>query len=411
MDHLTLDQLLDYSDERLPADQAKQVAAHLASCPACRAELASLQQLTTVLAEDNWITPPDSARAAVQNAFRRRHGAATPQALPLATLGSWLRGFFRPRWQPALALALLLIIAAAAVALYEPPATVYAASAAVVSGTVETKDAGEATWTTIAEGSTLQAGDLLRTAADGSLLLTFPGGSSASVAPNSTLALTALQETPRTIVLDLRRGESQVHATLPGEPQARFEVSTPAATITGAAADFRLTVDDSGTTFVDVESGDVTVAAAASALALGAGEEALVNAGEPPQLLTEEPTRTPSPTPTATSTPTPTTTPSPTQVTSTPTPTPTDTIAPPPTPTSVAGDDDGTNGDDHGGGDDSSGVDDSSDDAGGDDHGDDTGDDHGDDASSGDDHGGDGTDDSHEGTDDHSETRVIRFGL
>lgn len=391
MDHLTLEQLLDYADEQLAPPQAHDVAAHLASCPACRAELASLQRVTATLAEDNWIMPPNSARAAVQQAFRRQYGKAPASRAPLAALADWLRGLAMPRWQPALALALLLILAAALFILADEPDSVYAASATAVTGMVEAQEPESNAWRPISDGYALEAGGAIRTGEDSSLLLTFPDGSRSSLSGNTMVTLDTLQEAPRRIALNLVNGESSVHVVRSAERDARFEITTPTAAVTSAEGDFSVAVDTLETTYVRLDSGELTVSAAGRALTLGVGEEAVVMVDQPPRLQTvdEDPTPTPRPSPTLTP-----------QPEETVAPTPTETVAPP-APVDDPGDDDAPDGDGDdvedapdGDDDDGSGDDDASDDGGDSDTDEDNG-------SGGDD--GERDDGEHDGDDEHEE--------
>lgn len=395
MDHLTLEQLLDYADEKLAPEQAHDVAVHLASCSACRAELASLQRVTATLAEDNWIMPPDSARSAVQQAFRRQYGKTPASRAPLA---GWLRGLAMPRWQPALALVLLLILAAALFIVSDEPDSVYAASASAVTGMVEAQEPESNAWRPIRDGYALQARGTIRTGDNSSLLLTFPDGSSSSLSGNTMVTLDTLQEAPRRVALNLVNGESNVHVVRSPERDARFEVNTPTAAVASTEGDFAVVVDRSETTYVRLASGDLTVSSAGRTLTLGVGEEAVVMADQPPRLQTVDEGPTPTPRPSPTLAP---------QPEETVTPIPTETIAPPapvddPGDDGMAGDtDDAPGGDDDAsdGGSDSDNDEDNG--SGGDD--DASRDDGGDEASGGGEHDGEEHDDKEHDDDEHED--------
>jgi anti-sigma factor RsiW len=87
--------LVPYGDGDLAADEARQVADHLAACPACRVELRLLERSL------------DLARAIWQEAARE---AAACQALPARSGGRWMR---RVAWVTACA----AVLAAAMVGL------------------------------------------------------------------------------------------------------------------------------------------------------------------------------------------------------------------------------------------------------------------------------------------------------
>lgn len=300
MEHLTAEQLLDYAEERLAATEARAAGVHLEGCRACRLQLARLQRMTTLLADDRWVTPPASARAAVQQAFREQavgqsRGMQQAGRTPVQIILSWLRGATRASWQPALALGLLLIVAALLLWQRQEPDVPYTASAASVSGTVESLGTDGQTWQPLTAGAQVQEGDVLSTGADGSMLLTYADGSSTALLANSRLTLARLAGQPRTIRYQMEGGEIFNRVVAHGDANARFEIQTPTATMSSPAGAFRVVVDAVGTTLVRLSSGELTISAAGRSLTLQAGQEAIVLEGQPPRLLTLNPAPAPAP--------------------------------------------------------------------------------------------------------------------
>jgi hypothetical protein len=163
----------------------------------------------------------------------------------------------------------------------------------------------------------------------------------------------------KVIILQQESGRTQNYVQPLQTSGSRFEIHTPAATVSVRGTSFTVDVDQKGTTRVAVSEGRVQVAAQGVTITLDAGEVSLVESGRAPGVVevvptepipaelatlistsqpapVEEPgqeeqaTATPQPSNTPTASPSNTPTPSPTS-TSTPTATPT------PTPTAVSG--------------------------------------------------------------------------
>lgn len=93
-------------DGELPPDQAREVAAHLARCPACEAELEGLRQLGGAIRRE---LPRLSAPAALRAAVLADAGAASASAPPPIVPR---RARLAPRWL-ALAASVLLLVGVA----------------------------------------------------------------------------------------------------------------------------------------------------------------------------------------------------------------------------------------------------------------------------------------------------------
>ncbi|MFW6184406.1 MAG: zf-HC2 domain-containing protein, partial [Chloroflexota bacterium] len=209
MEHLTVEQLLDYADGRLASEEASRVEAHLATCSTCAAELSSLQDTIQQFSQDDWFLPPAATRAAVQESFRRHYSAQGAAAAPEPSLGDRLRALLTPLRQPALALAfaLLLILAGLLYQLLQPPLLAEAATATSVSGTTQIQgETGE--WASLSAGDAVESGNRLRTGDDGSLLLTFSDGSTTRLEANTELLVRDLQVNPRVVALRQESGET-----------------------------------------------------------------------------------------------------------------------------------------------------------------------------------------------------------
>ena len=84
---------------------------HLASCPTCRAEVASLREASALLADAATTTPPPALRDAVLNDITR------VRPLPPVTVGGPVH---RRRWFPALVAAVVLALVGVGGAVWQP---------------------------------------------------------------------------------------------------------------------------------------------------------------------------------------------------------------------------------------------------------------------------------------------------
>jgi Anti-sigma-K factor rskA/Putative zinc-finger len=84
---------------------------HLADCPTCRAEVASLRATTAALADDSAVTPPAALRSAVLDGITR------VRPLPPLTAGGPVH---RRKWFPALVAAVVLALVGVTGAIWQP---------------------------------------------------------------------------------------------------------------------------------------------------------------------------------------------------------------------------------------------------------------------------------------------------
>src|SRR4051812_45878035 len=84
---------------------------HLAECPTCRAEVATLREAAATLADDSAVGPPPALRAAVLDGITR------VRPLPPLTAGGRAR---RRKWFPALVAAVVLALVGVGGAVWQP---------------------------------------------------------------------------------------------------------------------------------------------------------------------------------------------------------------------------------------------------------------------------------------------------
>jgi hypothetical protein len=108
------DSFIDYQDGTLPADEAAQLRAHLASCPTCQREWAALQEMTRKL--DSLPVAEPSARLrenfyAMLETHQREADAPSPFALARGRIDRFFAALLpaQPALQFAFAMALLIV--------------------------------------------------------------------------------------------------------------------------------------------------------------------------------------------------------------------------------------------------------------------------------------------------------------
>ncbi|MFA7249682.1 MAG: FecR family protein [Dehalococcoidia bacterium] len=204
---------------------------------------------------------PVLGAAAAMHALPRRAGAA-PDRIRRAAFMEMIRETPQQRarwWMPRLTLAGLHaaalsryaaaaapIFAAAAIGvvlLVGQPASFAAASTLTVfSGTAETQVNG--TWTPVGDGASIRRGDRLRTAADGHAMLTFPDGSTASLAPGTEIAIEQLSAgRPRNVQVRQFSGRLWNDVVTNEHAGSRYEIHTQDALVQVQGTVFETTVD------------------------------------------------------------------------------------------------------------------------------------------------------------------------
>ncbi len=211
-------------------------------------------------------TPDPARRAAFMAALRdtpqqRRRRIRVPS---LATLLS--AGAFRVVG-PAFALAAVAV----AVVLGGGGTPATASTLTVFVGEVQRLDGVE--WRTLRDGSALEAGVRMRTAAGSHAVITFPDGSTVALDPQTEVLIETLAMSPRRIEVRQQSGRlwhDIVHDETDG---SRFVVLTPDARIEVLGTVFETSVDAvTGKTDVATVEGEVRVVAGEQAVPVGRGE-------------------------------------------------------------------------------------------------------------------------------------------
>jgi hypothetical protein len=292
--HLTFEQLLDYLERRLPTAEVSQVEAHLASdCQSCRADLSWLEETVNLMVSDAWVDPPAALGTAARQIFRqeRQSKAATVSAL------HWLRSLWKPRRRLAvgMAFALTLIVLGAVVAqLWFGQMASQEAQPVAISGIVEVQPAESDSWEPVTEELSVNAGDQIRTGSDSSVVLKFPDDSMTKMEPNTVVGVVRMTSRPdgsrQVTMLRQEFGQTRnIVQPLPS-PDSRFQIETPAATVTVRGTEFVVDVDLDGETEVAVVAGIVDVLAQGTTVSLLEGQRTIVFPGEEPAVVADIPT-------------------------------------------------------------------------------------------------------------------------
>jgi hypothetical protein len=214
----------------------------------------------------------------------------------------------------------------------------------ILTGKVEINNSPNMDWSQAEDGSILRAGTRIKTSSDGDAQLTFFEGSTLEIGPNSDIEIQSIQQTQEkdtVIIIKQWAGTTWSRVVKMIGTGSRYEIDTPSSYALVRGTAFCTSIDEEGTTTLDVTEGTVAVRAQGQEVLVQAGFEVTVKVGESPGqpepiLKSITPTHTPvaeiSPSPSPTPAPTRVLSPTPSPV-STPTLTPTPTPAPSPTPT------------------------------------------------------------------------------
>ncbi len=299
--HLTTEQLLDYIEQKLEVDEVRIVENHLATdCANCQSDLVWYKNTIGLMTSDAWVEPPLQLRHTVQRFFRENHqvDTATKEGRSIS-FGEWLRSLFdqpRPLAVGFAAAIALVIVSALVFQFWSNQSGSEQASVAAVQGTVFIQTDNSDIWKPVTNKTSFEEGDLVRTGADSSVVLTYPDESHTAVAPNSELTIllmTSAEDGSRQeIVLRQEIGSTRnVVQPLPSA-DSRFEIQTPSAIVTVRGTEFMVDVDSAGSTKVAVDEGIVEVSAQGMTIALNAGETTTVSLGSPPATAEPIPTVT-----------------------------------------------------------------------------------------------------------------------
>ncbi len=236
-----------------------------------------------------------------------------------------------------------------------PPSTITTAS-----GPVFVLKPGAASWVDASEGMDLEAGDSLKTGAEGYAVVVFFEGSVMEVNEHTKLSVVELGMTEAgstTVSLGQQVGHTVNHVEQLADSASSYDVETPAGVAVVRGTWYDLYVDKKGVSTLDVSEGEACFEAQDKKECAQAGFFITTVPGSPPSkakssappeppgppgggldsipvwpLSTPTPTPTPVPSPSPSPTPTPTPTPTPA---ATPTPTPAPSPTPSPTPPGI----------------------------------------------------------------------------
>lgn len=146
----------------------------------------------------------------------------------------------------------------------------HAAGIAIVkaTGTVETRADATGGWKKVAAGQALAPGATVRTGADSTCIVQWPGGHALRMQPLSTLTIT--KGSPAENRAKLTTGKITAHVEKLSSGQ-RFEIETPTAIAGVRGTTFLVDVAPSGESLICVGSGQVVVDAGDASLSLDGG--------------------------------------------------------------------------------------------------------------------------------------------
>ncbi len=138
----------------------------------------------------------------------------------------------------------------------------------------------------LAIGDDLEVGDRVVTRERSAASFLFADGSYLLVGPGSEVVFDALSTYQGQGMLDtrirLQRGRVENRVKPLSDPDARFEIHTPAAVTVVRGTEFRVAADEDGSSRSEVTGGRVNVSAAGETVPVTAGEGTRVEPGQPP---------------------------------------------------------------------------------------------------------------------------------
>ena len=292
--HLTTEQLLDYIEGRLSSDDLKQVEVHLASdCSSCQDELASLTRILNLMTRNIWVDAPAQQQASARKIYRDHYSVERETF----SIGQWLQTLFSPS-RPLVyaAIGILLVVVVAGLLLRPPSSAPESGSADVVAyqGTVEVQSSDDDEWQSVESAEEVTAGDDVRTGDDSSIVLSFPDESKLLMAPQTKIKIVEMssdvESGAQVVVLQQQIGRTQNFVEPQPSEDSRYEIQTPAVTVTVWGTAFTVEVEADGTTHVAVSEGRVQVEAQGEAIFLDAGEGTTVKSGDAPSSVEPVPT-------------------------------------------------------------------------------------------------------------------------
>jgi len=185
----------------------------------------------------------------------------------------------------------LLIAVGGSIFLFGSPAFASSPSAldsncilSIETGNVQIQPTGTDTWKDGFDGMALEAGYRVKTGPQSVALLTFFEGSTIELNANTDLEIEQVeyQEKDTAIVLKQWSGKTWSRVVKLTTPLSVYEINTPSASATVRGTSFTTSVDDAGSTLVQVAEGLVGVGAQSNLTFVAAGYEVNVENGQGP---------------------------------------------------------------------------------------------------------------------------------
>ena len=302
--HLSIEELTDYVEERLQPSEIQHIEVHLASgCSACQEDLNWLQETLSLMATDDWVDPPEEAVAVVQMEARRlTKERQTQKASEQPSLLNRLRSLFFPQrlvWG-GIALAAVLLLLVVTGSFFEESSEVLT-EVASESGEVLTEvvsESGEALTDLSASVSDsvlnlvgqakFKKGDLIISYDQSGVSLHFFEYIVTQLESDTELSLveveSSLDEKAHTISLFQSLGQSS-HTVKPTPSlKLSLQIETPVGVIVAEDSEFTVIVDSDGRTEVIVFSGEAKVTAQDITMTVASEQTLIVEPGQPPRI-------------------------------------------------------------------------------------------------------------------------------
>lgn len=293
---VSFEELVDYIEGRLGADEARRVADHVAQCSSCAADVAWLRRMLDLMAAPALVSAPPEV---IRRAQALYHPAPRRATLRLPALTAWLGGMRRAfpaagalRYAAAVAVAALLILSGTWLA-WGNTCVAEAATLAEVHGPVEVRLSPEGEWQPAVAGMVLTAGSALRSGEGALATLVYPDGSQTQLTENAQLEILSLQrrrnQQATMVRLSQTTGRTQ-HEMATEKSSVRVEVDGAAAQARKGGYEVRVTDD---VVEVHAARGSVDVQAGGKTIHLSQGQRGRIKSGHvqvtPPESEKKDP--------------------------------------------------------------------------------------------------------------------------
>lgn len=301
---ITYDQLVDYALGVVDPVTGRQITMHLADgCPQCLVELERLELILSATRPGVPTAPPSWVLHRAKQLFVQHEVEAVPRRDRLAAFLIETRTIVG-----AAVLVTLLAVVLGGAYVWRRIPTARTATLTVLAGQVETQKTADADWEPVGSAVEVGAGMALRTSHAGAGELAFPDQSGLELGGDSLIRIGALHTLtgvgPQVVQMEHFQGRGRYRVS-PGRPGGGFTVGTPVARIQGRDTKYDLTVEQDGTTTVQVLDGAVTVSAGNQSVTVSAGEVLVISPTVPEKPLQPSPfavTVVPTPEPSETAT-------------------------------------------------------------------------------------------------------------